>query len=601
VQPFLGVNFLTGLGNSMKLPSMHISLRRLVLCCCIFLSSSLLLLRGQDLRVEKLTGSRGGNLVLALPSDPTNFNRMLASGLSEIAITERLSADLVHIDRSTLRLEPSLATHWETDKTGRVYTVYLRKGVRFSDNTPFTADDVLFTLQVLTDPKTQSTMAGQIETGGEFPAVSKIDDHTVKLSFKHPIGMGLRMLDSVPILPKSRLLKAYQEGRLEAAWGPTVNPSDVVGLGPFRLKEYQQKVRIVLERNPYYWKKDQNGQRLPYLDTLTFLLVSDLNSEALRFQQGELDLISSPSLNPGNYASLRRTQTNYTLQDLGPGLTVDFLWFNLNSGKTRAGKPFVDPEKLAVFRKPEFRRAISYALDRSGMVRSILLGLGTPQYGIVSSGNKDWYYSGITRTEYNPERSKELLAQIGLRDENRDGILEFGTKKRPLEISLLLSTGNSVREKTAQVIRDNLSKIGIGVSTQLLLPNELASRAMASFDYEAILLAFAPTDVAPDLQTDLWYSSGPNHFWNPSQKKPAFAWESTVDDLISRLVTTADATVRKASFDKAQSIWSSEMPVIPTIASDILAGWSKKLGNLRPSILAPHLLWNAEEITKRAK
>jgi peptide/nickel transport system substrate-binding protein len=596
-----GANFLTVLLNSMKLPFMRISFRRLFWYYCISLLSTHAFLHGQALQVEKLTGMRGGNLVLAVSSDPTSFNRMMAAGLPTIAVTERLFADIVHINRSTLLLEPSLATHWEVDKTGRVYTIHLRKGVRFSDNSPFTADDVLFTFQALTDPKTESTMAGQIETGGAFPAISKVDDFTVKLSFQRPIGMGLRMLDSIPILPKSRLLKPYQEGRMGTVWGPTVNPQDVAGLGPFRLKEYQRGLRIVLERNPHYWKKDKAGQSLPYLDTITFLILPDLNSEALRFQQGELDLVSSPSLNPGNYASLRRTQKDYTMRDLGAGLTVDFLWFNLNRGTNSAGKSIVDPEKLAIFEKPEFRNAIAYALDRDGMIHSILLGLGMPQFGIVSTGNREWHNSGIARTEYNPARSRALLAQIGLRDENRDGILEFGEKRRPLELNLLTSRGNNVREKAAQVIQDNLSKIGIRLSTQLLLPNEIASRFLASFDYEAILFGFTPTDVAPDLQTDLWYSSGSIHFWNPNQKKPAFPWESAADELISRLVTTTDPSVRKASFDKAQSIWSVQMPVIPTIASNVLVGWSNKLGNLRPSILAPHLIWNAEEITKRIK
>lgn len=580
---------------------MHIPFRRFIFWCCTIFFSTQVLLLGQDLRVERLTGIRGGNLVLAVSSDPTSFNRMLASGLSTIAVTERLSADLVHIDRGTLRLEPSLATHWETDKTGRVYTIHLRKGVRFSDNSVFTADDVLFSFQVLTDPKTRSTMAGQIETDGAFPVVTKVDDFTVKLSFQRPIGMGLRMLDSIPVLPKGRLSNAYREGRLGTVWGPTVSPQDVVGLGPFRLREYQQGIRIVLERNPNYWKKDQAGQALPYLDTITFLIVPDLNSEALRFQQGELDLVSSPSLNPENYASLRRTQANYTMRDLGAGLTVDFLWFNLNRGVNSTGKPFIDPEKLAVFENPEFRKAISYALDRSGMIRSVLLGLGAPQYGVISSGNREWYYAGTTHTDYNPALAQELLAKLGLRDENRDGVREFGSKKRPLEITLLTSRGNNVREKTAQVIQDNLSKIGIRLNTQLLLPNEIASRILVSFDYEAVLFGFTPTDVAPDLQTDLWYSTGSNHFWNPNQKKPAFPWESSADELISRLVTGTDPAVRKASFDKAQSIWSAQMPVIPTIASNILVGWSNKLGNMRPSILAPHLIWNAEEITKRAR
>ena len=138
---------------------------------------------------------------------------------------------------------------------------------------------------------------------------------------------------------------------------------------------------MVLERNPHYWKEDGGGQTLPYLDTITFLIVQDLNSQALRFQKGELDLLSSPTLNPENYASLRRSQDNYTLRDLGPGLTMDYLWFNLNRGNNDQGKPYLDPEKLAIFEKPEFRLAVSHALDRDGIARSVLLGLGTPQYG----------------------------------------------------------------------------------------------------------------------------------------------------------------------------------------------------------------------------
>ena len=580
---------------------MRTTVRGFLLFCCTVAFYADRPAAGQDLQVKNLTGARGGNLVLAATSDPSTFNRLLATGLANLAITDRLSGDLVHVNRGTLQVEPSLATSWESDSSGRTYTIHLRRGVRFSDGSPFGADDVLFTFRVLTDPKVGSTLAGQMETDGVFPAVTKVDDFTVKLVFRRTVGMGLRMLDSIPILPKSRLSKVYQEGRFASAWGPTVNPQDVVGLGAFRLKEYQRGIRVVLERNPYYWKKDRAGQRLPYLDTITFLIIRDLNSEALRFQRGELDLVSTPSLNPENYASLRRTLSNYTLRDLGPGLSVDYLWFNLNRGAGSRGKPHVDPGKMAIFEKADFRRAVSHAMDRTSVARSILLGLGVPQYGLVSSGNREWHNPGIPRTEYNPALSRTMLAGIGLRDSNGDGILEFGSQKRPLEISLLTSRGHNVREKTAEVLRDNLAKVGIRLTLQLLLPNEIANRFLASFDYEAILFGFTPTDVAPDLQTDLWYSSGPIHFWSPDQKKPAFPWELTVDSLISRLVTSTDPKIRKVSFDQAQSIWSAQLPAIPTVASNILVGWSGRLANVRPSILAPHLIWNAEEITKRAK
>jgi peptide/nickel transport system substrate-binding protein len=550
------------------------------------------------LQLQNLTGARGGNLVVAISSDPSNFNRMLTSGLANAAVAERLSTDLVHINRSNLSLESSLAARWEADKTGRVYTIHLRHGIRFSNNTAFTADDVVFTWQVLTDPNVPSAMAGQVETDGTFPTMTKIDNYTVRLTFRRPVGMGLRMLDSVPILPKSQLLKAYREGRLATVWGPNVNPADVVGLGPFRLKEYERGIRIVLERNPYFWKKDRSGQILPYLDSITYLIVPDLNAEALRFGQGELDMIDS--LNPENYATLRRAANQYTIRDLGPGLMMDFLWFNLNGGRNSSKRALIDPEKAAIFEKAEFRRGVSYALDRKGMARAVLMGLGVPQYGPVSSGNKEWYDAGIPRTEYNPAYARELLAKAGLRDWNGDGILEYGSKRLPFELSLFTSRGNSAREKLAEVIQDNLSKVGIRISIQHLLPNEVASRFLDSFEYEAILFGFTPTDVAPDLQTDLWYSSGNIHFWCPNQEKPGRPWEATMDSLISTLVKSIDPAVRKSVFDQVQELWATQMPAIPTVAPDILVGWSNKLGNVRPSIMTPHLLWNAEELCKRA-
>lgn len=576
-----------------------IRFRGFFLFCCVLATICSGLVIGQDLQLNYLTGIRGGNLVLPVTSDPSNFNRMMTSGLANASITERLSAGLVQINRSTLQLEPSLATKWEPDKSGRIYTIHLRRGVRFSDGSPFTADDVLFTFQVLADPKTENSMSGLVQIDGAFPSISKLDDYTVKLTFQRPVGMGLRMLDTIPMLPRGRLLKAYQEGRFGSAWGPTVNPAEVVGLGPFRLKEYQRGIRIVLERNPYYWKKDRAGQKLPYLDAVTFLIIPDLGAQALRFRQGELDLINSPSLSPDNYAGLLGNNQNYTLRDLGPGLSMDFLWFNLNRGSNAAGKSYVDPEKMALFENPEFRRAISHSLDRTGIARSVFLGLGTPQYGLVSSGNREWQNSQIPKTEYNPERAKEILLKIGLKDDNKDQILEFGEKHRPLELTLLTARGNSTREKSAQVIRDNLLKIGIRAEVQPLLQNEIASRFLGSFDYEAILFGFSSTDPTPDSNTDLWYSSGPIHFWSPNQKKPFFRWEATVDSLISRLVTSMDPKLRKASFDQAQMLWATELPAIATVASDVLVGWSNKLGNVTPSTLSPHLIWNAEEITKK--
>ncbi|HYK90313.1 MAG TPA: ABC transporter substrate-binding protein [Acidobacteriota bacterium] len=551
------------------------------------------------LQLPDIQGTRGGNLVAAVNTDPATFNRMLTSILAHTIIAERLSADLVHINRATFDLEPSLAKSWEPDKTGRIYTVNLRRGVRFSDGSPFTADDVLFTFQVLQDSRIETVFGGQIKVDGVFPAVTKIDAHTVKITFSRPVGMGLRMLDSIPIFCRNSSLKAYQEGKFEAAWGPSAPPQEIVGLGAFRLKEFKRGERVVLERNPFYWKKDKAGQILPYLDNITFLIIPDRNAEALRFKAGDIDVIDR--LNAESYADLRRSEGRYRLQDLGPGLLIEFLWFNLNRGANAAGKPFVDPEKRALFEKTEFRRAVSHAIDRDGMARSLFLGLGTSQYGPISSGNKAWYHAGIPRTEFDPSRADSLLNQLDLKDTDGDGVREFGPNHQPLEFTLLTARGNTSREKMAEVIQQNLAKVGIRMQVQSVLPNELGARVMESFDYEAILFGFTPTDVAPDLQADVWYSSGEHHFWCPRQPKPLRPWEAQLDQLTTKLIRSMSPTIRKETFAQIQDLWARECPGIPTVAPNMLPGWSARIGNVRPSIVAPHVLWNAEVLTKNPR
>ncbi len=554
------------------------------------------------LQLPQISGSRGGNLTAAINSDPASFNRMMATGIAHAVVTDRLSGDLVHVNRATFELEPALASRWETSKDGRTYTVHLRRGLRFSDGSPCDIDDVLFSLQALQDARTESVLADQVKIDGIYPAFSKVDSHTLRITFQRPVGLGLRIFDSIPILPRNRLLKPFQEGKFSSAWGPTVPPGEVVGMGPFRLKEYQRGIKIVLERNPNYWKKDKTGQVLPYLDTLTFLVIPDRNSEALRFQAGELDLVNV--LNPENYALLRRSQqqSRFTLQDLGAGLRVDYLWFNLNNGD-RQQRTHIDPEKQAIFEKREFRRAVSLALDREGMVKSLYLGLATTQFGPISSGNRPWYDSGIPRLNSDTDGARKLIAQMGLKDADGDGVVEYGTRRKPLEISVLAPRGIAARERVAQVVKDNLAKIGIRAEVQLLMPNELIARILNTFDYEAVLFGFGITDVAPELLTDVFYSSAKNHFWQPSQDKPRRSWEAQIDALTTQMIRSTDSAGRRAACFKIQQIWVRELPAIPVIADNVLVAWSGRIGNVRPSILsaAPQLLWNAEELVVRKK
>jgi peptide/nickel transport system substrate-binding protein len=531
---------LTDCRNLPKLPVMRPSFTRVLMLPGIVWFGVILAASGPG---QESSPNRAGNLIAALNADPSSFNRMVAApSLANTLTGDLISADLVHINRATFELEPALAEHWDLDKDGRTYTLHLRRGIQYSDGNPFTADDVLFSLRVLAGP--DSMLGDQVKVDGALPSSARIDDHTVRIQFPRTVGMGLRCLDSVPMLPARKLAQAFAGGKIATLWGPASAPQDIAGLGPFRLKEYRRGDRLVLERNPYYWKRDRFGHQLPYLDAITFHIIPDRNIEALRFQSGELDVVNV--LNPENYAVLRRLQSErgFSVRDLGPGLVLDFLWFNLNPGKSASGVTFLDPEKRQLFEQANFRLAVSSALDR-------------------------------------------------------DGVVEFGSRRRPLEVEILTTRGSLVREKMVEVIKENLAAIGIRATPQPILPNELITRLLESFRYEAILFGFTPTDVVPDLQADFWVTTGKNHFWHPGQPQPLRSWEAEIDGQIGQLVRTLDPEARRRSFERVQELWAEYLPAVPVMAANVLTGWSNRVGNPQPSILAPHLLWNAEGLTKR--
>jgi len=219
--------------------------------------------------------------------------------------------------------KPALAKSWRVSSSGTHYTVELRRGPRFSDGQPFGADDVVFSFKVLLDEKVHSAQRDLLEVGGKPIQVRK-SGYQVDFEFPQPYAAAERLFDSVRILPRHLLERAYEQGKISEAWGATTNPSEIAGLGPFRLKSYVPGQQIVLERNPFYWKVDSSGVRLPYLDEIAFLIVPAQDAEVIRFQAGDVDVLGN--IGADNYATLERNQRaeNYRLYDLGPGFEYDF-------------------------------------------------------------------------------------------------------------------------------------------------------------------------------------------------------------------------------------------------------------------------------------
>ena len=202
------------------------------------------------------SASRPKTLVGSIRAEPRSFNRYVARDIATEEITFLTQASLVRVDRVSQQLQPELAEDWELLPDGVTYRVKLRRGVRFSDGQPFSADDVVFAFRAIYDKRVESPLADTLQVRGKPLLVIAEDQNSVTNRFPSPFSPGLRMLDGVPMLPRHRLESSLADGRFASAWRVTTDPGDLAGLGPFSLSRYDAGQRLVFDRNPHYWKRD---------------------------------------------------------------------------------------------------------------------------------------------------------------------------------------------------------------------------------------------------------------------------------------------------------------------------------------------------------
>jgi peptide/nickel transport system substrate-binding protein len=178
-----------------------------------------------------------------------------------------------------------------------------------------------------------------------------------------------------------------------------------------------------------------------------------------------------------------------------------------------------------------------------------------------------------------------------------DGTVLKDSAGNPVEFSVITNAGNRPRERMAVMMQEDLRKIGVKLNVTALDFNSLLERITRNFDYETCLLGFANVDLDPNEQMNVWLSSAHQHPWNPAQPKPATQWEAEIDKLMVTQAATADPKARKKHFDRVQEIVWREAPVIYLVHKNVLVGYSRRLGNVEPSVLTPHVLWNVEHIT----
>lgn len=539
-------------------------------------------------------GHSGGRLIVALRAEPKTLNPLTAVDAPSREVISVMQSDLVHINRATQLTEPALAKSWKVSSDGLRYTLTLRPGLRFSDGQPLDADDVLFTFHVYLDENVHATQRDLLIVGGKPISVTKLDAHTVVFQFAKPYGAGERLFDGFAILPRHLLEKPYLEGKLGQLWSPSMPPNEWAGLGPFRLKEYVAGQKLILERNPYYWKSDTKGNRLPYLDELDFLFVPSADAQVLRFQSGETDLITR--LGAENFSVLSRQPRGYTMSDAGPGLEFNFLFFNLNDLDAKTSADLA--QKQNWFRDVKFRQAVSAAIDREAIVRLVYQGRGAALWGPVTPGDRHWIDAAIPHPPRSLDHARELLKAAGFRwsaSSNGDSAL-LDSVGKPVEFSILTSSSNADRTKMATLIQDDLKQLGMRVQVVPLEFRSLIDRVTQTKEYDASIFGLASFDADPNPDLNVWLSSGGTHLWNPSQFHPATAWEAEIDRLMEQQLYTTDFAQRKKLYDRVQEILAENQPMIFLASPDILVGAKNSLANVHPAVLEPYLLWNVDQL-----
>jgi len=522
-------------------------------------------------------GMRGGTLVIAQRSEPKTLNPLLSRDAPSREVLGRLSSDLMSVNRQTQKVEPVLAEWVHPSADGLHYTVHLRSGLRFSDGQPFNADDVVFSFQVYLDEKVHAVQRDPLLIHEKPVTVSKLDGQTVRIDLPGRYAPGERMFDSLPMLPRHLLEAAYREGKLNQVWGLSTKPEAMAGLGPFRVKEYRAGERLVLERNPYYWKAPQ-----PYLDEIVFLFVGDEDAQIARFLTGDVDLVNRVSAR--NVGLLRARGVR--VEDLGPSLEYNFLLFNLTKDASPGPKEW--------FQIKAFRQAVSAAIDRDGIVKLVYGGLASPLASPVSPGNKAWLNQKLTAGKHSAEQAKKLLSESGFTRDKAGELRDRNGKT----VEFTIATGASSQERSAMatMIQADLQAIGMKVQIVPLESRSMVDRILNTHQYDTAVMGLGGADPDPVFETNVWKSAGGMHVWNPEQKQPATSWEAEIDRLMDEQASELKQEKRRELYNRVQEIVAEEMPLICLTSPHVLVAAQPRVKNLRPTIFDHYTLWNSDEL-----
>ena len=336
---------------------------------------------------------------------------------------------MLHWNVEWTEVIPNVAKKWEVQDGGKTFVFYLRKGMKWSDGTPFTADDVTFFYDEISDKELTPTFPKWLTTAGEPVVISKIDDYTVKFAFTQPYGLFLQRVATPTTLfqPKnyrkqffkptadaSFLEAKMKEAKVEkwfqgySGWvDPRLNPAAPVVWAWHYTSKMGDAPQWVGERNAYYWKVDPEGNQLPYIDKQVYTQAGDAQAIVMMALAGEISFQDRHIAAAQNKALFMDNMKKADIR------FVDVKPSSMNTITISLNLTHKDPEQRKLYQNKDFRIALSHAINRKEIIDIVYVGLGEP-WQLAPVKESPLYNETLAKqyTEYDPAKAKKILDGI---------------------------------------------------------------------------------------------------------------------------------------------------------------------------------------------
>jgi peptide/nickel transport system substrate-binding protein len=560
-------------------------------------------------------------MAIGVLGEPSTFNPVLNNVAT--AFFEYTSEGLIGTNGKG-EIEPALAESWQIE--GNTITFTMRPNLKWSDGAPLNANDVEFSFnEVYLNPKIPNNAQDSLKIGKaeKLPTIKKIDDLHIAITTPEPFAPALRTIGGQGIIPAHKLrpfvnatekYKERQESKDKSgktqvkevdkerpkfmgAWGINTKPSELISNGMYRLISYTPGERLIFERNPYYWRKDDQGRQLPYLDRMVWQITESTDNTLMQFRSGNIDTYS---VGPEFFSLLKKEEKkgDFTITNAGPSSGTTFLAFNLNKG-SRDGKPLIDPVKSRWFNNVKFRQAVAYAIDRKRMVNNLYRGLGVSQNSPLSVGTPYYLAEGLKSYDYDLAKSKQLLQEAGFKYK---GASLFDDQDNAVNFNLITNSGNKIREALGTQVQQDLEKLGMKVNFNAVAFPLLVDKLDKALDWDAHIIGFTG-GIEPQDGANFWLTEARSHVFNqkPSKEEKQLTgqevapWEKEINDLYVKGSQELDEAKRREIYYETQRITQENLPCIYLVNSLSLLAARNKIQGLQPTNLGS--LWNLYRVS----